>query len=446
MLCYTVCVMAVTKKPIIIVGGGFAGLRLARILSRYRRRIPDNPALLLDRHTHHVYTPLLYEVASGCTTPSELAPALIRGATFRFTEVIKTCCEVNFLHEEVVALDAAAKTVTTKSGVVLAYEKLALAVGAETDFFNIPGLREKALTLKTRRDALVLRERIAACLKKKREGKEVLLNIFVGGGGATGVEFAAEIAGCFRQMERRGALDRSDWSITLVEATPRLLGSLKTEYSARVKERLVKLGVKVHLDTCIKRVEGNHVVLAPRPLRAGETIEELVCEFRAEFEKKFETDIIVWTGGVRGAAILEKFGLPLDRKGRVIVGGDQRLAGNPDIFVIGDSAAVTNPVTKETAPMLAQSATRQAEVAATQILADLGVPVSRRSYDFPVYPAVIPLGGKQALAVIGQLSFPGFFGWLVRQAADFRYFLSILPWRRAITAFFHGAWLYTRND
>lgn len=432
------------KKPILILGGGFGGLRVARLLSKKLKRL-GQPLALADKHRHHVYTPLLYEVASGCTTGAEMETPLIRGASFRYPEIMRTCCEVAFLEREAAGLDARAKRVSFADGTTLGYHTLVLALGAETDFFGIQGLREHALTLKTRRDALDIRRRIETLMGRSNGRKNGKIRILVGGGGATGTEFAAEMACCFRAMERR-AIKRGTWEVTLVEATGRLLGMLKPELSTFAKRRLERLGVRVMLDTCFKRIEDGTVTVTPRPLKLGEEPTALLCDLRPGAEKTLSADLVVWTGGIRGPSVLNAFGLPLDPKGRVIVGTDMRVQGRKDVYALGDCASLVHPKTKVSAPALGQTAIRQADVAASNILADLAGRRPHREYDFPSWPTVIPLGGKHAIASIGRLTLTGLPGYIVRRAADLRYFLSALPLWYALRAFIRGAWLYVQND
>lgn len=437
--------MTETEKPIVILGGGFAGLRLARRLSAHHQAL-RRPILLIDRQAHHVYTPLLFEVASACADGDDKEEALLAGTTFRFSDLLHRYPGVTLVQENIEAIDGQRRTVTYGGGKKIEAATLVCALGSEPDFFGIPGLEQKALTLKTWESACVIRRRITAFVKKKRLGQAVAFQIFVGGGGATGVELAAELAGAFRLLEQHGAVGKSDWSITLVEALPCLLNMLPPALSEVAKQRLESLGVKVHLDTCIKRLEDRVVVLAPRPLRPGEKREELVCAFPAAFEKTFETDMMIWTGGVRGHSVLQHSGLARDRKGRVVVHGGMGIADHPGVYVIGDCAAPTNPVTPAQVPLLAQAALAEAEIAATQILADHGVRVLRRSYTFPSYVYTIPLGGKQAIAAMGGMTFTGFLGWLIRQGADFFYFLSLFPLPLALRVFFGGMRNYSHND
>src|SRR3989344_6670636 len=393
-----------TNKPILIVGGGFGGMRVARLLSKRRKEL-GHPILLIDKHRHHVYTPLLYEVASGCTTGAEMELSLIRGATFRFGEVMRSCCEIASAQGTVTGVDA------------------------------------------TRQEARLIRRRVEALMAPKRNGrKNGTIRLVVGGGGATGTEFAAEMACCFRSMVRRGALKRDAWEVTLVEATNRLLGMLKPELSAFAKRRLERLGVRVMLDTCFKGVEDGTVVITPRPLKPGESAGALVCDLRPGSEKRLPADCIVWTGGVRGPSVLKSFNLPLDPKDRVIVDSSMRVKGRRNLYAVGDCASLTDPKTGRPVPSLAQAATREADVAAANILADEGLAKTRRAYDFPSFHTVVPLGGKYALACIGRVTITGFLGWVVRRLADLRYFVTALPVRYALHAYIRGAWLYVKND
>jgi NADH dehydrogenase len=437
--------MTDTEKPIVIVGGGFAGLRLARRLSAYHKKM-HRPILLIDQYAHHVYTPLLYEVASACTRAETQVDALLNATTFSLADLVARYPGVSFVQERVGAVDCATKTVTLASGKKIVADTLVFALGSEPDFFGIPGLEEKALTLKTRESALVIRRRILEFLEKKKGRKEVVLRIFIGGGGATGVELAAELAGAFRRLERDGTLGKGDWFVTLVEAAPRLLSMTTPAVSAHAKQRLESLGVKVHVDTCMKRLEDGHVVLAPRPLRDGEKLEQLACEFPDTPEKMFDCDLLIWTGGVRSSSFMKKTGLVLDRKGRAIVHGGMRVLDRSGVYAIGDCAIPTNPVMDMPVPLLAQAAINQADVAATQILADYAVPIVRQSYTFPHFVYAIPFGGKQATAAIGNTTLKGFLGWGVRQGANLHYFLSLFPFFVALRLFFLGMRTYSHND
>ena len=420
-------------------------MRVARNLIAHGAR-RSNRVILLDRADHHLYTPLLYEVASSCL---EGMPErkLAAGVTSRLSEFAREA-GFEFYKGEVSSVDWNNKKVALSDGSALDFEALVFAVGAETDFFDIPNLAETAYTLKTLDDALKLRRKIMEFIAKKKEGKEVQIQIIIGGGGATGVESAAELAGSFHHLVKKGEIKDGDWSITLVEATSRVLSMLIPAVSEYARLRLEKLGVKVLRDTCIKRVENGNVVLAPRPLKAGENPEALLCDFRTEMEKKFEADVLIWAGGIRANPLLSKLGLPVDRKGRVEVGTTMEVKGKEreNVYAVGDCAFLADPKTGAAPPAIAQAALEQARVAAANIINDLQGMKTRRHYRFRAYPVIAPLGGKSAVAAFRGMVIRGFCGYLLRQASDLRYFLTILPFWKAVKLWFKGALVYIHND
>lgn len=434
------------EKNIVIIGGGFGGLRVAYELVKHGSLKRGERVILLDKNDHHTYTPLLYEVASGFV--KKMAPKdLTSGVTLKLGECAKNI-GFEFYKGEVKSVDWISRKVVLTDASTIDFKVLVLAVGAETDFFGIPGLKETAFTLKTIDDAMRIRKEIMRHLEHNKKGKEIQIQIIVGGGGATGVEFAAELAGSFRHLEQELKLDPGAWSVTLVEAGPRILSMFPNSTSYRARRRLEKLGVKVLRDTCIKRAEGNSVVLSARPLRAGESQEALLCDFRPESEHKFDADILVWAGGVRASHLLENLGLTVDEKGRVEVSGTMELPGmeRENVYALGDCAKFIDQNLKKAAPALAQVAIEQAKVAAKNIQFDLEGLKTRVNYAIKQYPTITPLGGKNAIASFGQSQIWGVLGWIIRQSADLRYFLSILPFWKAFKLWLIGATVYTQND
>lgn len=422
-------------------------MRAALDLSRSRAKRMGHRLILLDKGDYHVYNPLLYEISSGCADERMSGKVMSKGVLSHIAEHARLG-GFEFYKGEVGAVDAAARKIVLKDGSSLGFKALIIASGAEVDFFGIPGLKEQAITLKNLDDAVRIRERLMRMIKDERGGREVQIRIMVGGGGATGVETAAELAGNFRHLEREGKIKNGGWTITLVEATPRILGMLPKEISEHARVRLEALGVKVLRDTCIKRVESGKVVLAPRPLREGERSEELLCDFAPEAEKMFEADLIVWAGGVRANPLLADSGFEVDRKGRVAVSDTMEIKGKEreNIYAIGDCAALTDPKSGQTVPAMAQAAIDEGAVAAKNIIYDLEGLNTRARFKFKNYPVIAPLGGKSAIAVLGRVHFTGLAGWILRQAADLLYFISILPFFKAIKLWSYGAWIYIKND
>lgn len=444
------------RHRVVILGAGFAGLAAAKHLCGQ----DEVTVTVIDRSPTHTYHPLLYEVATGLAHGQDMvgAASLSRGVSFDYAQLLAHW-GCGFIQAQVKAVDHARRVVETDDGEVYPFDTLIVAFGFETDFFGIPGLAECSFKLNSLDNALVIRDRLMRFVQRKRQGKEVSLRVLIGGGGATGVETAAELANFFGARQRMGELHSGDWNIRLVEASPRLLSMLPSHLSTHVLRRLESLGVKVMLDTCIKRVEpmkqksdagdeicaSSHVILAPRPLREGETTDSLVCEFRSEAERAFEADVLVWCGGIRGSSSSAVVGLPVDRKGRLAVDPTLHVVGVDSVYAIGDCASLVNPADGKPVPSLAQSAVEMGHVAAGNILHTLrGEKLFALPFHF--YSTVIPLGGKHALASFSRTHAWGFFGWCIRQAATLRYYWSVLPVRLVFSAFVRGALTYTRND
>lgn len=435
------------ENNIVIIGGGFGGLRAAIDLLKNGVLKKGYRVILLDKSDFHTYNPLLYEVATGCNDQMVSDKKMALGVTARFLEYKKEC-GFEFYKGEVSSVDFMARKVFFKDASSLNFKALVFAVGSEADFFGISGLKETAFTLKNLNDALAIRKKIMELLDKRKEGLEPRINVMIGGGGATGVEFAAELASSFHHLAREGKIKNNAWAVTLVEAGPRLLSMLPLEISEHARRRLDSLGVKVSRDTCIKRVEGRRVILAPRPLKEGESSEELLCDFAAEAEKVFEPDILIWAGGIRANPLAEQLGLEVDKKGRLNVSDTMEVAGKEreNVYAIGDCAVLTDPKTGQSVPALAQAAIEEARVAAKNIFFDLEGQNTRVHYKFRTYPVIAPLGGKSAIAYFGSIHFWGIGGWTLRQTADLRYFLSVLPFWKAVKMWLYGAWIYIHND
>ncbi|KKU73941.1 MAG: FAD-dependent pyridine nucleotide-disulfide oxidoreductase [Parcubacteria group bacterium GW2011_GWA2_47_26] len=405
---------------------------------------PEWQIYLVDRNDCHLYIPLLYEVATGYfgnNKPTE--EILAQGCCLNISQLLGK--RVQFLQDEVVRIDCKKKSISLRDGKTLQFSYLVLALGSAPDYFGVPGLEANACTFGGLADALKLRRRISDFIERKRKGELSKINIIIGGGGATGVEFAAELVQSFLCLKNYGVLRAGDWQITLVEALPRLLSVLSLKASALALARLEKQGVKIMLDTCIKSAAPGEIILAPRPLKSGEKENDLVCEFLPEHEKKMKADLIVWAGGIKSNGLLAQCGLTTDRKGRVEVNAQMRVKDMEDVFALGDNALLINPQNNQAVPMLAQAAIAEAKIAAKNI-ASLIQGMALINYSFPEFPTANPIGGKRAIIVFKNLIFDGFVGWVVRQAADLRYFLSIMPLFAALNFFFRGVRVYTKND
>jgi NADH dehydrogenase len=417
-------------KQIIILGAGFGGLSAARRLGELflaEPRLQDSyKIILIDRHTYHLYTPTLYEIA---TTSKQIAKNidLERIVTFPIKEAIKDL-PVEFIEAEAEKIDLKEKTIILNDGRKLNWEYLLIALGSETNFYNIPGLEENSFPLKTLTDAIRIRDAIELAFSDPLKKP---IRVLVGGGGATGVEFSGELVKWIAHLEKRYR-KRGVCKVILLEAGPEILPSIDPEVMEKIRIRLEDLGVVIRTDAAIKKVETNEV-----ELDTGE---------------KIQYDILVWTGGVKAPKILSNLPLKIDPKGRVeadkaliCVSTDPHLDLREKVFVIGDSACYMDPKTGKIVPGLAYVAIEQGKIAAFNIVADIkGFP--KKTYRPKVYPYIIPVGGKWAAAKIGSFIIYGFLGWIIKGLVELRYIVSILPIKVALRIWFNGLWIFIRND
>lgn len=436
------------QKNIVILGGGFGGLRTAIELSRMPEVTREHHIILVDRNTSHLFTPLLYEVASVLLqkeTPAE--EFCMRNGVcvdFGFLQRVAMRDRVEFIQGEVTGLDS------KKQEVILGKQRIPyvhciVAFGSATNDFGIPGVQKYGHTFKWMQDALTIHTRVLELLQRKQDGKERTVSIVVGGGGPAGVELAAELSEFCMHACARYSLRFSDFHITLVEAGNRLLGALPPTIGAWALERLQHLGIEVWRDTCVKEVKKEVAVIAPRPLHENETVESLVCDFRGDHEKEIESDIFIWSGGVAAPDVLQKCGLLLDAKGRVDVHDTLLANGFANIFALGDCAALLDPHTNRTVPGLAQVAIFEAQVVAENIRRSI-VGKHLHSYTYPFIAHLVPIGGKYALGDFGPLYLKGSLMWFLRRLVDFKYFLSIMPFQYALKTWWDGWKMYTKND
>jgi NADH dehydrogenase len=267
------------------------------------------------------------------------------------------------------------------------------------------------------------------------------------------VELAAELTMFLRRHVMKGHLLPTEFDITLVEASPRLIGAMPVEVSHGARERLRSLGIRVHLDSTIKEVRMGGVTLAPRTCKPGETPDQLLCDFTSEGERRMESDLVIWCGGIRGSSSLEPLGFTLDARGkRIEVPASLEVPGLSGVYAIGDSALCMNPATKMPVPWLAQAAMAMGRTVAARIAAEIGSDASTAEnaalpvYAFPVFPVVVPLGGKYCAAVAFGRTFMGFSGWCIHELATLRYFITVMPMLRGIAYWWRGARMYAVND
>lgn len=419
---------------IVIVGAGFGGLRTALELAKRRVRLKTFEITLIDRNADHVYTPLLYEVSSGeLDVQSKACVGELRsGVCVRFDSYVNIVKKKNirFRRAEVAGIDRERKTVRLADGETIPYDDLVVAVGVETADYGIPGVKEHALPMKTLKDGFHIRERVHGMLQTYKDGdRRTGMRLVVVGGGATGVEFAAETANFLRRLEREGIVQAGDVNICLVEAGPDILMMFSPALRAKARERLAKLGVTVRTETKLKEV-GAH---------------EVSCEGKGGPETH-AADVVVWTAGIRPLAAAKEWGLPVDERGFIAVDKTLAVEGVKNVHALGDCVTFLHPKTKARVPALAQAAVKQAGIVAENVARHLERKLPMSWNPPERWVTVVPMGGTYAIADFGWFRLCDGLGYMLRKATDLSYFLSILPPREAWKMWREGSKVYYKND
>lgn len=385
---------------VLIVGGGFGGIKAAQALSRN----PGFSVRLVDPKTYMEYHAAVYRLVTGRSATETCIP---------YSELLSGR-KVELVKDSITGIDLAAKTATGESTSRYQYDSLILAVGSETSYFGIKGVEEHSFGIKTIDEALRLKRHVNEIFETvktvKPEDKAPALHIAVIGGGASGVELAGELASYTRKLAKKHGVDPSLITIDIIEAMPRLLPQLPERVSAKTLARLRSLGVNVLLNRSVVREETDQLFLKDMQMTAK---------------------TIVWTAGMKANRLASMVpGLPVDKRGRAMVNEYMAVPGVSDAYVIGDAAA-----TKYSG--MAQTALSDASYVARFIAAKLeGKTLAPYVQPAPAYS--VPVGPRWAATVYHGVQFFGFVGWFMRRAADFRAFASLLPPRAAFRAYLGG--------
>lgn len=412
---------------IVIIGGGFGGLTAAKALAGAGARIT-----LVDRRNHHLFQPLLYQVATATLSPAQIA-APIRRVLFRHPNV-------SVLLGEAGRVDVERRRVDLESG-QLEYDYLVLAAGATHSYFGHDAWANDAPGLKSIEDALEIRRRFLLAFERaEREADPALrareLTFVVVGAGPTGVELAGAMAETARRSIPRDfrAIDTTSARIVLVEAMDHVLpGGFPPELSARAERDLRGLGVEVRLSCRVTDVTPRGVVL-----RA------------AGVEERIDAANMVWAAGVRASPLGATLGAELDASGRVRVLPDLSIPGHPEVFVIGDLAHVERSPGGGSVPGMAPGAIQMARHVAAIIRADLTGQSRRPAFRYRDKGLLATIGRNRAVAAIGSLKLTGLAAWLLWAVVHITYLIGfrakllvMLEWAWAYVVYERGARLIT---
>lgn len=424
-------------RKIVILGAGFGGVRAAMDICSGLKKFnfrDQYEVVLIDRNHYHTYVPILYEVA---TTSKDTANQI------KLKDIITFHLKDIFQNRRITLKEATVSQIDLINGDIhfedadkLKFDYLVLALGSETNYFDIPGLKENSYGLKTFMDAIKVRDAIWSLVENRSPEQEI--KIIVGGGGATGVEAASEIKAWLCELDEK--FKKCPASVKIIEAMPSVLNGLDEAVVRRILKRLKNISVELSLNEAIEKVEPHKVFL-----KSGTML---------------PFDILVWTGGAKASSLMTTLPLKKEKRGRVEVPGamqclpqteDLKLYGK--IYGLGDAVCFTNPQTGRPIPQVAEAAIEQAKVVAYNILEDIRAAEGLKPQSQPMhyipreYPYIITAGGKFAVAKIGPVVISGFLGWILKGLVELYYLLfNVLPFFQAIRIWLKGLWIFMKND
>lgn len=377
----------ILPRKILIIGGGFAGLECAKRLANDERF----EVTLVDRTNHHLFQPLLYQVA----TASLAAPDIARS----IRQILAGAKNVTVLMDEVTAIDPAAKTATGGSGTTYVFDVLLLCSGARTGYFGNDQWADHSMGLKSLADAQNIRRVVLSNLEKAEitndeAERKRLMTIAIVGGGPTGVE----LAGAFADLAHRTLktdfrrIDTSKLRVILIEGSELVLETFDRDQSIYARKRLEKLGVELRNNTRVTNVREGAL-----EFKDGTTLEAAA---------------IIWAAGVAASPLTKSLGVPTDRGGRVTPNPDLSLPGMPDIFVAGDIVSMSDKDGQHV-PGVAPAATQMGAHIAKILLSEAEAPGRPRPpFNYWDKGAMAIIGKNYAVAKAGGVELQGFIAWL----------------------------------
>jgi NADH:ubiquinone reductase (H+-translocating) len=404
-----------THTPhVIILGAGFGGIQAARALAKAHVKIT-----LIDRQNYHLFQPLLYQVATAGLSADEIA--------YPIRSIFHGQTNLDFLLGEVQSIDPLQKTLTLPDQ-TLSYDVLILAAGGITNHFGNASLQQYAYDLKSLQDAVRLRNHILrqfekACKEDDPEKQKAALTFAVVGGGPSGVESAGAISELVHLLLRKEfrCLDKSDVQILLLEAANQLLANLPAALGNFALQALQEKGVQVRFGAMVKDYDGSTLTFSDGSQLPAETL--------------------IWQAGIRAADVLQSVPGPKDRINRLNVLPTLQIPSFPEVFVIGDAAAM-NDENGQPLPMVAPVAMQQGKHAARNIIAMLNQqPLQPFKYQDPGMMATI--GRRKAVALLNGIPFKGWLAWIIWLVV---HIMQLIGFRNRIVVLVNWAWDYLFYD
>ena len=385
---------------LVILGAGYGGLAVAQKIDELMRGSNDWDVTLVDRRDYHLIQIRVHEVAANSLAPERVQyplSDLLIGTRTRFVQA------------DIQKIDPYAREVHTSTE-VLPYDSLVIAIGSETAYYGVPGLKENSFAMKSLDDAVAYRKSVLRAFRTVMadpagaEQPDPRTTFVIGGGGLTGVELAAEMVNFCQDVESRYPRARALWRVVLLEGQSRILPQLSEEESQYALDKLTQLGVEVHTNAMIERLEPGVVHL--------------------KGHKKVRAGVVAWAGGLRAPDMLKEAGFETAQGGRIPVDPYLRTSQFPNVYVIGDSAIINDGRTGKFVGWTAQYAERQGHYVA-RVLLDAERGISPVPYEPFSLGTAISFGRNEALTITGPLRLTGWAGRLAKNASYEKYELGI---------------------
>ena len=404
------------KSKVIIIGAGFGGLAAAKTLKN-----ADVEILMIDKTNHHLFQPLLYQVATAALSPGDIA-APVRG-------ILRAQKNVSIIMGEVVSIDKKNQKVKMHNGDEFEFNFLIVATGARHSYFGNDEWEKYAPGLKTISDALKIRERILLSFEKAERSNdpneiEKQLTFVIVGGGPTGVEMAGAIAEISKKTMLKDfrKIDPSKTKIILIEGTDKLLNSFDQPLNSYTKRMLENIGVIVKVGKFVKQISSNGV--------------QVDDEF-------IQTSNVIWAAGNTASPLLKKLNTELDKAGRVIVEKDCSIKEHPNVFVIGDAANYIDEKGKPL-PGVAPVAEQQGKFVA-KLIAQIKAGANRKVFKYFDKGNLATIGRAKAVLQISNFKLSGFSAWLIW---GFVHIAFLINFRKRYKVMTEWIWSYLtfKND
>lgn len=412
---------------IVILGGGFGGIRCALDISR---RAGDlvNEIVVIDQSPAHVFTPSLYEVASAYRESQDVnSLTLRRSVSIPYGDIFANT-SIRHIRGEIIYLDLQTKTVHLKNKEEIVYDYCVCALGSQSTDYNIPGVAQYAYFFKTINDAFRINVKLLELLEQYLHGsREKPIQVILAGAGFTGIELAAEISLCLRKLGRIHNIDKKFFTVIIFEAAAEMLPMINSRERKIIMKRLTEIGVGILDHSPIESVHQDSIKLVD-----GHTS---------------RADMVIWTAGVKPHKLFSQIpNFPLNDHKKIKVDKYLRVESYDSLFAIGDAIEFIDPKNQQPVSSLAYHAIEQGKIVASNIVAQ----IKKRSAH-PYKPGVnswaVPIGGKFVLVqVSSSIWVAGFAGWLIHLWIDLKYFISILPLKKAIALFKKDLVIFVKND